>query len=620
MKLAFCLFKYFPFGGLQRDFLKIAQMAIARGHQVDVYTRIWEGEQDKTLRIHLIKTKKLQNHTRNQEFAAKIQPYLKEYDCVVGFNKMPGLDIYYAADICFQAKTRKKHPILYRLTPRYRTHIALEKAVFTPEASTQILALSAVQQKEFVACYQTPVERFHLLPPGIDKNRIAPPDSQPLRLKIRETLGLTSDNLMLLMIGSGFKTKGLDRALKSYAALPFDLQRRTIFYIIGQDRKAPFIKLAKKLKIEKNIHFLGPRHDVERFLLAADLFLHPAYHENTGTVLLEALVAHLPVLTTAVCGYAHYIEEAKAGIVLPTPFQQTKLDHALNHLLSSKESRTTFQENARHFTKTADIFSLPEHALQYIESIKKNRNPFHAYSFVDLMKLSGTVFRDIDNRRTQRILINDQAYFIKQHFGVGWREIFKNLITGRLPIVSAKNEWRALLFLKKINILVPTIVHYENKGINPANRQSFLITKELTHTISLEDYCKEWKTHPPRFHVKKNLIIEIAKIARTMHQNGINHRDFYLCHFLLDLKKINCIQLYLIDLHRAQIRHKIPKRWRIKDLSGLYFSSLHLGLTTRDVWRFMQAYRQISLRNILHHEITFWEKVKKRGEKLYKQR
>ena len=44
MKLAFCLYKYFPFGGLQRDFLRIALACQARGHDIRVYTLDWEGE------------------------------------------------------------------------------------------------------------------------------------------------------------------------------------------------------------------------------------------------------------------------------------------------------------------------------------------------------------------------------------------------------------------------------------------------------------------------------------------------------------------------------------------------------------------------------------------------
>jgi hypothetical protein len=115
----------------------------------------------------------------------------------------------------------------------------------------------------------------------------------------------------------------------------------------------------------------------------------------------------------------------------------------------------------------------------------------------------------------------------------------------------------------------------------------------------------------------------VAKIASTLHRSGINHRDFYICHFLLDtsigIEKINDsnIKLSLIDLHRAQIRRLTPKRWIIKDLSGLYFSSKDVGLTQRDLFRFMKAYKAQTLRDTLESEKLFWQKVRERGEQLY---
>ncbi|WP_163066577.1 glycosyltransferase, partial [Acinetobacter baumannii] len=69
--------------------------------------------------------------------------------------------------------------------------------------------------------------------------------------------------------------------------------------------------------LNDQVQILKGRSDIPRFLLGADLLIHPAYNENTGTVLLEALVSGLPVLVTDVCGYAHYIAEADAGRVLP---------------------------------------------------------------------------------------------------------------------------------------------------------------------------------------------------------------------------------------------------------------------------------------------------------------
>lgn len=44
--------------------------------------------------------------------------------------------------------------------------------------------------------------------------------------------------------------------------------------------------------------------------------------EAAGIVLLEAITAGLPVLTTAVCGYAHYIVDANCGEAIAEPFRQ----------------------------------------------------------------------------------------------------------------------------------------------------------------------------------------------------------------------------------------------------------------------------------------------------------
>ncbi|XPE24986.1 hypothetical protein ACNKHM_13145 [Shigella sonnei] len=44
MIVAFCLYKYFPFGGFAAHFMRIAQTVAARGHHVRVYTQSWEGE------------------------------------------------------------------------------------------------------------------------------------------------------------------------------------------------------------------------------------------------------------------------------------------------------------------------------------------------------------------------------------------------------------------------------------------------------------------------------------------------------------------------------------------------------------------------------------------------
>ncbi|MNF62293.1 Lipopolysaccharide core heptose(I) kinase RfaP [compost metagenome] len=62
-------------------------------------------------------------------------------------------------------------------------------------------------------------------------------------------------------------------------------------------------------------------------------------------------------------------------------------------------------------------------------------------------------------------------------------------------------------------------------------------------------------------------------------------------------------KLSLIDLHRAQSRERTPVRWRDKDLAGLYFSALNIGLTRRDKLRFLKTYFRQPLRQVLREEI-----------------
>lgn len=50
-----------------------------------------------------------------------------------------------------------------------------------------------------------------------------------------------------------------------------------------------------------------------------------------------------------------------------------------------------------------------------------------------------------------------------------------------------------------------------------------------------EDYCADWATNPPDVRVKRMLIKRVATMVRDMHAAGINHRDCYICHFLLHL-------------------------------------------------------------------------------------
>lgn len=239
----------------------------------------------------------------------------------------------------------------------------------------------------------------------------------------------------------------------------------------------------------------------------------------------------------------------------------------------------------------------------------------HKDIFAEVKKLDGKVYRALEGRRTLRFECEGRGYFLKYHAGVGWKEIIKNLLQGRLPILGAENEYQAVNKLRAIGVDTMAVAGYGSRGWNPAKRESFIITEAIEPSLSLEELAEEWQSEPPSCIEKRDFIHRVATMAGRMHAGGVNHRDFYICHFLLGEDKT----LSLIDLHRSLIHKTVPSRWLLKDLAGLCFSAYPAALTRLDKLRFVRDYSAAfngqSLRESIANPI--WLQAEKKAEALY---
>jgi len=247
-------------------------------------------------------------------------------------------------------------------------------------------------------------------------------------------------------------------------------------------------------------------------------------------------------------------------------------------------------------------------------------------TFEAVLGVTGEVFREHRHRRTCRCDIGGALYFVKIHGDTGWREILKNVLRGRLPTLTALPEWRAITRLRELGIPTMQVAGVGRRGWNPARLQSFLITHELSGMIHLDEAARRWRDLPSRtrFRLKRQAILELASMARMLHRHGMNHRDFYLCHFMLPdrnfatIKHDEPLNLHVIDLHRVQMRRSAPTRWVAKDLSGLLFSSFDAGLTSRDAMRFLRAYAGDDWRTVLRRKRGFLRHIIRRAVRLYR--
>ena len=369
MKLCFLIYTYFPYGGQQRDFMRVVRESCQRGHEVHVFAFSWEGTVPEGVQWHQVPVKGLSRQSRYRHYTNFVSEELNRLqpECVLGFIKMPLLDIYYAADSCFLEKALTQRGSYYRFTPRFRHFSAYEEAVFGEDSKTQVLLLSTLQEQAYLKHYPESRSRLHPLPPGISPDRKVAAREPRLRSEFREEFGFDDDDLLVLQVGSGFRVKGVDRSLKAIAALPLKLRRRVRYILVGQDRARRFVWQANRLGLGDQVRIFSGRDDVPRFFAGCDLLLHPAYEESAGYVLLEAAIAGLPVLTTASCGYATYIEQAEAGQVCPLPFSQSDLNSRLEMMLNALP-QAPWSANGLAFGQQDNLYVMPEAVVDAVEA------------------------------------------------------------------------------------------------------------------------------------------------------------------------------------------------------------------------------------------------------------
>lgn len=357
MRVALALFRFVPHGGMQRDLLASAHALRARGHEVSIACHDWLGPRPDGLHVHVLPASGRSNHARARRFAQAFGEHRRALapDVAVGFDRMPGLDWYFAADRSFVARTEgRRWP--YRLTPRARTFTALERSVFAPTATTRVLLLSDATGSEYRRIWQTPAERFVLLPPGVARDRCCAADDQ--RANGRRELGVADDEPLLLMLATNPRLKGLDRAIDAFAKLPYPLRERAHLLAVGAPPDRRLQRRAEQLGIGARMRMLPPRDDVPRLLQAADVLLHPTRPETGGAVLLEALCAGLPAVCSDASGYAVHVARAGTGELLRAPDDPELVARAIVRQL--ERDRADVRARAARYRERQDLHGLHE--------------------------------------------------------------------------------------------------------------------------------------------------------------------------------------------------------------------------------------------------------------------
>ncbi|MDB4906966.1 MAG: group 1 family glycosyl transferase [Gemmatimonadetes bacterium] len=210
-----------------------------------------------------------------------------------------------------------------RLAARTLPSLVIANSVFTARSASAVFGAVPV---EVVHCPVT----------------LAPP-REDARATVRESLGATEAELVVLQLGRMESWKGHSMLLEAMAQLPRHLPWRC--WLAGGAVRAEervyeleLRQLARNLGIERRVAFLGDRDDVPDLLAAADVVCHPSLRpEPFGIAIVEALAAGRAVVA-ARAGGVQEILDAQTGVLF-APGILMELRDALTALLTDRPRR-----------------------------------------------------------------------------------------------------------------------------------------------------------------------------------------------------------------------------------------------------------------------------------------
>jgi hypothetical protein len=246
------------------------------------------------------------------------------------------------------------------------------------------------------------------------------------------------------------------------------------------------------------------------FLLGADLLIHPAYNENTGTVLLEAVVAGLPVLTTAVCGYAHYIAPRPMPAVVSRAVHAARARppagaDAERRARAPALARATARlcRSRRHLQQCRTCGRRdPERALMSAgKALSRRALPLVVGGAGSLRRRRGARRRGLPRAggaphlahrsRRARLLREDPS---RHRLG---RNRSRTSLSLRLPVLGAANEWRAIQRLRELGVDSMRAVAFGcAAAIRRGNCRSSSPRSWRRRSVS-RTTAWDWAQHPP---------------------------------------------------------------------------------------------------------------------------
>lgn len=347
-------------GGAEKYAALLVPQFLAAGHTVDVLARaIAAADLPADAQLRLIKPgltgglQSLQDLAFHRE--CRRQRERSHYDVACGIGGPWPCDVLLMVQGTWRGKLAQRQSpaagpfsqALRRLSRLFRVRQQAREWLFRGQlrSGTHLVAPSRLVADELTGLYGVPAEQVTVVYNGIESPRAAARTAD-VRREFRRRHNLADSDVALLFVARQYRHKGLWPLLTAFSELRQSAPRAQLV-VCGSRRDDVYRRHANGLGIARHVRFLGAVADVHECYAGSDVFVLPTSYDTCSLVVLEAMAAGLPAITTRQNGAAELITDGRDGFTLDSPRQLDRLVELLRRLVDDADLRQRMGQHAR---------------------------------------------------------------------------------------------------------------------------------------------------------------------------------------------------------------------------------------------------------------------------------
>ena len=357
LKIAILIRGFVTTGGAEKYAVELTRR-LAREHDVHVFAQEWSFNGKEKITFHKIPKFFTKPSYLNQLVFSFFTRRLVDssFDIVHSHERVTSFDVLTVHCPCFRSsitgeKSAWKRGLLrlsITLSPRKSAYLWLEKRQFSFHKDRLLIAVSENVMRDVQANYPLPDRYLGIAYPGVDLNLTEKIRDENTCRSVRSRLGIKEQDFVVLFVGTEFKRKGLDALIRGFAAIP---PFGTKLVIAGGGEKGNYARLAKSLKVEDHVIFLGLVENIEEIYEIADAYILPTLSDPAGMAPLEAMAFGVATIMSCshYAGIAEHIRNGEA-LILQNPGDPGEIADSLRKVMK-KDVRSKLIRKGRDLVR-----------------------------------------------------------------------------------------------------------------------------------------------------------------------------------------------------------------------------------------------------------------------------